>query len=173
MFSQTTEYSLRVMVLLARLNGRPATTRQIAAATRVPEGYLSKILQNLSRAGLVRSQRGLHGGSVLARDGLTIYDVVAATGPLPRITTCPLDLPSHGKKLCALHRRLDDAMAMVEQVLRSATLEELVGEVSGNSPLGELGDSVADATRLAEQTFQTRNIVPLTVSIRKQPKRRK
>src|SRR5262245_23280543 len=80
MFSQTTEYALRVMVFLAGLNGTTATTRQIAAATRVPEGYLAKILQSLGRAGLIKAQRGLHGGSVLARDPaeLTVLDVIDA-----------------------------------------------------------------------------------------------
>src|SRR4051812_23231734 len=111
MFSQTAEYALRITVFLGALRGAPATIRQIAAATRVPEGYLAKILQSLSRAGLVQSQRGLHGGSVLARDParISILEVVSAIAPLPRITSCPLQLPSHGVNLCPLHRRLDDA----------------------------------------------------------------
>src|SRR5829696_2202110 len=122
MFSQTAEYALRVIVFIGTLRGEPATTKQIAAATRVPEGYLAKILQSLSRAGLVQSQRGLHGGSVLARDpaDVTIYDVVTAISPLPRILTCPLGLPSHGSKLCPVHRRLDDAVAMVEKAFRES-----------------------------------------------------
>src|SRR4051812_36651643 len=98
MINQTGEYTLRVVVFLGSLNGQPATTRQIAAATRVPEGYLAKIMQILGRAGLVRSQRGLHGGSVLTRDPaeITVYDVIQAVSRLPRIRTCPLGLASHG-----------------------------------------------------------------------------
>src|SRR5262245_46026992 len=120
MFSQTAEYALRVVVFLGTLRGTPATTRQIAAATRVPEGYLAKILNSLVRARLVLSQRGPGGGSVLAREpaAMTIFDVVNAIAPLPRITTCPLGLASHGTNLCAVHRRLDDAIAMVEKVFR-------------------------------------------------------
>lgn len=169
MFSQTTEYSLRVMVLLATLKGTPATTRQIAAATRVPEGYLSKILQTLSRAGLVKSQRGLHGGSVLARNAsdLTIYDVVAATGPLPRISSCPLNLPSHGKTLCALHRRLDDAMAIVEDILKAETLAEMVGEASTTHSLKKLGEDLSVATEVAEATFKASRRTPLTTSAKR------
>src|SRR4051794_36584018 len=111
MFSQTAEYALRVVVFLGTLRGEPATTSQIAAATRVPEGYLAKIIQSLSRARIVRSQRGRGGGSVLGRDPseLTVYDVVDVVAPLPRIRTCPLQLDSHGTNLCALHRRLDNA----------------------------------------------------------------
>src|SRR5688500_17420951 len=87
MFSQSAEYALRIAVFLGTLRGEPATTKQIAAATLVPEGYLSKILQSLGRAGLVQSRRGLHGGSVLAKPPgeINVYDVVSAISPLPRI----------------------------------------------------------------------------------------
>ena len=165
MFSQTAEYALRIVVFLGTLRGTPATTRQMAAATRVPEGYLAKILQSLSRARLVSSQRGLHGGSVLARDAasITIYDVVTAITPLPRITTCPLGLPSHGTKLCPVHRKLDDAVAMVEKVYRESTIAELLAEPSTSIPLGELPDNAAAATRAAEAAFPVSQTVALNV----------
>ena len=155
MFSQTAEYALRVVVFLGALGDKPATTKQIAAATRVPEGYLAKILQSLSRAGLIQSQRGLHGGSMLARSPsrITIYDVVTAIAPLPRIQTCPLGLPSHGTKLCPLHRRLDDAIAMVEKTLSDSVISELVSEAAPTIPLVELSTSAAAATRAAEAAF--------------------
>src|SRR6476469_318645 len=120
MFSQTVEYALRVVVYLARLDHLPATTKQIAAVTRVPEGYLAKVLQGLGRSGLVHSQRGLHGGSVLALtpDKLSVYDVIEAVQPIQRIHACPLNIPSHCGKLCTLHRRLDEAMAVVQKTFR-------------------------------------------------------
>ena len=138
MFSQTAEYALRVVAYLAGVE-RPATTKQIAGATRVPEGYLAKVLQRLSDHGLVRSQRGLHGGSVLARPAaeLTIYDVIQAVDPIQRIATCPLGLKSHGVRLCPLHRRLDDAYAMVEKSFRETTLADLLAEPSASKPLCE------------------------------------
>jgi Rrf2 family protein len=140
MFSQTAEYALRVIAYLAGTAGGPATTRQVAAATRVPEGYLAKVLQSLSRAGLVHSQRGLHGGSVLTRDAeqITLYDVIQAVDPIPRITTCPLGLKSHGANLCAVHRRLDDAYAIMEQTLRGSTIADLLAEPSVSKPLCEV-----------------------------------
>jgi len=60
MFSQIAEYALRAVVRVASHHGRPQTTQQIAAATRVPAGYLSKVMQALGRAGLINSQRGLY-----------------------------------------------------------------------------------------------------------------
>jgi Rrf2 family protein len=155
MISQTAEYALRIVVFLATLKGEAATTRQIAAATRVPEGYLAKIIQGLSRARIVRSQRGLHGGSVLAHDpaNLSVYDVIQAVSPLQRIRSCPLELPSHGTSLCPLHRRLDDAAATVEQAFRQSTIAELIAEPTTSIPLGELPGNAQAATRAAETVF--------------------
>lgn len=140
MFSQTSEYALRVVVYLASLGDRPATIAQIAAATRVPASYLAKVLLNLSKGGVVRTQRGLHGGSVLARsaDETTIYDVIQAVDPIKRITTCPLGLKSHGVNLCPVHKRLDQAIESVENAFRNSTIGELVAEPSSSKPLGEI-----------------------------------
>jgi Rrf2 family protein len=121
----------------------------------VPEGYLSKVLQILSRGGLVRSQRGLHGGSVLTRDPaeISVYEVVEAVSPLPRIRTCPLGLPSHGVNLCPLHRRLDDAVEMVEKAFRDTSIADLLGDEKMPIPLGDLSLDSAAATLAAEAAF--------------------
>jgi Rrf2 family protein len=106
----------------------------------VPAGYLAKVLVSLSRGGIVRSQRGLHGGSVLARPAgdITVYDVVHAVDPIVRITTCPLGLENHGVNLCPLHRRLDQAIATVEEAFRASTISELVADASPIKPLGAI-----------------------------------
>lgn len=172
MFSQTAEYTLRVVVFLATLKGVPATTKQLAAATRVPEGYLAKILQTLSRAGLVQSQRGLGGGSVLARDAadITMYDVISAVAPVPRIRSCPLGLEAHGSKLCPVHRRLDDAMALMERTFRESTIAELLTDRAESVPLGDLAVLATDpkaAERAAEIAFPVGQPVGVTVGGRK------
>ena len=129
MLSQTVEYALRAVVFLAD-KAESQKTGQIAAATKVPTAYLSKVLQGLCRAGIVRSQRGIGGGMSLTRPAqtLTILDVVNAVEPIGRIDTCPLGLKAHGVHLCALHRRLDDAVAMVEEAFRQTTVAEVLAE---------------------------------------------
>ena len=140
MFSQTVEYALRAVVFLADHAPYPATTDQIAIATKVPKPYLSKVLQNLGRNDIVRSQRGIGGGVTLAKapEELTILEVVNAVEPIERITSCPLGLKSHGKQLCPLHRRMDDTLAAVEKTFRSTTLADMLGTGSGSHPLCEV-----------------------------------
>ena len=137
MFSQTVEYALRAVVHLAGEAPAPRTTDQISEATRVPKPYLSKVLQGLSRAGVVHSQRGIGGGMSLmkAPAELTMLEVIDAVEPIGRIRTCPLGLEAHGVRLCPLHRRLDDALAMVEEAFRRTTLAEVLAEPSESRPL--------------------------------------
>ncbi|RMF85714.1 MAG: Rrf2 family transcriptional regulator [Planctomycetota bacterium] len=137
MISQTTEYALRAVVLLARDQSRAMTVDQIAADTKVPSGYLAKVMQSLGRSGLVRSQRGVGGGFTLARpaEELTLLDVVNAVDPVLRITKCPLEISGHDSRLCGLHARLDEAIAGIERCLGSCTIASLYADQSHPIPL--------------------------------------
>ena len=137
MISQTAEYALRAMVFLAMNSSEPQITENIARGTKVPSGYLSKVLQALVKAGLVRSQRGLGGGFVLSEDpeSTSILDIVNSVDPIKRIESCPLDLDTHGMVLCALHKRLDEAIGMVEKAFGDTTLAEILAKPSKTAPL--------------------------------------
>lgn len=139
MLSQSVEYALRAVVHLANRAPNGCTTEQIAKATKVPQAYLAKVLQGLVRAGIARSQRGLGGGITLARDPgeLSLLEVVNAVEPILRIKVCPLGLVSHGVRLCPLHKRLDDALASMEQAFGSTTLAEILADPSASVPLCE------------------------------------
>lgn len=138
MFSQTVEYALRAVVFLAG-QSTSATTVQIAEGTKVPAAYLSKVIQNLVRAGIVHSQRGAGGGVTLVKkpSELTILEVVNAVDPIQRIQSCPLELATHGVRLCPLHRRMDNALAMVEKAFAKTTLAEIIEEPTTSVPLCE------------------------------------
>jgi Rrf2 family transcriptional regulator, nitric oxide-sensitive transcriptional repressor len=138
MLSQTAEYALRATVHLGEQNGSPRTVQQIADAIRAPSGYLAKVLQAMSKAGIVNSKRGLHGGFVLGGppEEISVYDVLQAVDPIKRYHSCPLKIESH-QELCPLHRQLDDALALVEDVFRSATISELLAGGATSTFWGE------------------------------------
>jgi Rrf2 family transcriptional regulator, nitric oxide-sensitive transcriptional repressor len=140
--TQSAEYGLRASVVLARSEGSAMTAPQLAEVAKIPVHYLSKILQELRRAGIVSSQRGTGGGFVLAKPAaeITVLQVVNALDPIERIRTCPLKLEAHGTKLCALHRKLDDAIATVEKAFGGSTLAELAAapDTGGDQGCAEL-----------------------------------
>ncbi len=124
MITQTAEYALRAVVYLSQSAG-PCTSAAIAAATGVPAGYMSKVLQSLSRAGIVSSQRGLHGGFVL-RDSphkLTALTVINAVEPIRRYRRCPAE--AHGHHLHGLYCKLDDTAQWIENIFKNTSIAEL------------------------------------------------
>jgi Rrf2 family protein len=137
MISQSAEYSLRAVVCLAARPQQAMTTQQIASVTRIPPGYLSKVLQTLARAGMLESQRGIHGGFVLCRkpEHITLLELVKIVDPSHRIAACPLDLPEHRHNLCPLHREIDRAVSLAESALGATTIASLLNDPSDSRPL--------------------------------------
>jgi Rrf2 family nitric oxide-sensitive transcriptional repressor len=138
MISQTVEYSLRAVLVLASQYDKAMTVREMAEVARIPAPYLSKIMKGLVRAEIVQSRRGLGGGFKLARNpkDITIWDVTQAIDPLERIRTCPLGIEGHAV-LCPLHRRIDRAIEQIETAFRASTLDEILNESSDSKPLCE------------------------------------
>ena len=60
-----------------------------------------------------------------------MLDVVNAVDPLTRIEACPLGLQEHRGRLCALHRRLDEATALVERAFSQTSIADLIPRSKG------------------------------------------
>ena len=162
MISQTAEYALRAVVWLAHQDRAAHGTSAIAERTLVPAGYLSKVLQELARNGLVVSTSGRHGGFRLARSAseISVLDVMQAVAPFERIRKCPLGIEAHNGKLCPLHRRLDEAMASMEKAFAATTIAELVQEQDAYPPLcdgrtAEDGRAESASTTVGQSTKTT------------------
>ena len=139
MISQSAEYALRAVVTLATHPDVRMSTASIADATKVPAGYLPKVLQALARGGLVASIPGRIGGFALVRSpgSISVLDVVNAVEPIRRIESCPLNLKSHRTALCPLHRRLDQAAEAVERAFAATTIEEILEDPAPLRALSE------------------------------------
>lgn len=137
MFSQTVEYALRAGVCLANEAPSGRTTVQIAEMTAVPAAYLSKVLQLLTKGGVVRSQRGVKGGFTLSKQPseITLLDVVSAVEPMQRIDRCPLGFTVHFDQLCPLHRHLDSAVADLQENFRQTTLADFLAPQGSSTSL--------------------------------------
>jgi len=62
-YSRSAEYAIRSLVYLARIpDGKFAMARYIAEEEKLPAHFLAKILQELTRKGLLRSSKGPSGG---------------------------------------------------------------------------------------------------------------
>jgi Rrf2 family protein len=132
--TRAADYAVRVMVHLAGLPPETRTSRaELAIAAECPEQFLSKVLQNLARAGLVLSHRGNTGGFELPnfRRTATVLEVVEAIeGPI-RLNVClNSDRACTRQEWCPAHDVWVDAQAAVAQTLRNATIDELARQAA-------------------------------------------
>ena len=135
LLSESCEYGLRAVVWMAQRPGEPQKVKDIADQIKAAPGYLVKVLQDLTKAGILSARRGSRGGFTLECDPetLTAYDVITAIDPLERILTCPLETTGHGETLCPIHRRIDDVMRIIEDNFRQLTIQEVVLDTTSSS----------------------------------------
>lgn len=130
MLSQTAEYALRAMFLLASHPEQWITAKDLAEQAQVPVNYLAKVLQQLVKEGLVHGQRGKNGGFRLTfpPEEVNLFMIINCIDPLKTkmFTSCPLKKPLHEHHLCPLHHKLNEALAHIEHAFKSCTLAELL-----------------------------------------------
>ncbi len=138
MISKTAEYALRAVVSMGSQAGSSLSADTLAEQTQVPRRYLTRVLQDLCAANIVRSRPGPGGGYELDRKPreLTILDVINTVEPIARIKQCPLGIQDH-KSLCPLHAELDRAYAATEKAFASVTIQQLVESTEAGVPLCE------------------------------------
>ncbi|MDZ7632865.1 MAG: Rrf2 family transcriptional regulator [Gemmatimonadaceae bacterium] len=129
MLSQTSEYALRIMAFLA---GQPAEVPVPAVAmkgkVRVPANYLSKILNQLTRSGVLISTRGRTGGFRLTRpaDRIVLCDVVAPFEPAGTKARCVLGRSRCSNAApCTAHARWRELSMAREHFLSDTTVEDV------------------------------------------------
>ena len=134
MFSKTCEYAIRSMLFVAQKSedGSKVGIKVISKGIGAPEHFMAKILQDLSRKGLVQSIKGPNGGFYI--DGLnrkvTLADIVKAIDGDRLFTRCGLGLKNCSEKNpCPLHDKFKIVRKKLHDMLQSATVSEFNEEL--------------------------------------------
>jgi Rrf2 family protein len=126
--SAKADYAVRAAVHLASVSEGPTTADAIAAAQGISPKFLEAILGTLRSAGLVRSQRGAHGGYWLSRpaDSITVADVLRAVdGPLASVRGQRPEDVAYSGTAERLPQVWIAARAAVREVLEQVTLADV------------------------------------------------
>lgn len=128
--STYTDYSLRMLMMLAAEPQRRTTVAEIAAAFGISEHHLGKVAHGLGRQGWLATVRGQGGGLTLAvaPEQIVIGEVVRRTenGDLPSACFDSDRPPCAIRPVCRLHDVLDEALQGFYRVLDRYTLADLV-----------------------------------------------
>jgi len=126
MLSKTEEYALRAAIHMARhATGEPIPAGRLASLTGIPANYLSKVLHQLTRHGVIESVRGRHGGFRLSRSPrqVTLARLLEPFGPtagrarcLLGREECSVDAP------CAVHACWEEAQDAIVEFFSRTTL---------------------------------------------------
>ena len=145
--SEAASLALHAAALLAADGAGRIAARELAQTMGASEAHLAKVLNRLSRAGIVRLSRGPGGGAELARSAaeislLEVYQAVE--GPL-RNRTCLLAKPICDGQCCLLGGLLAATNRQVGEHLAKTRLSELC---AGGTPRSS---SAANTTRAGRE----------------------
>lgn len=129
MLTKTSEYALRALVYLAQHPEHwPIPVHKIAAGTGIPPRYLSKVLRDLTRVGVLSSTRGKLGGFEPARplDEISLIETISLFEPLEQ-KRCPFGKPECSEENpCHLHNRWNALLQERKRLLTASSLQTLV-----------------------------------------------
>lgn len=131
-FTKAEEYGMFGVLYLAEKDRAVATPlSEISESQNIPEKFLAKIFQSLSKSGIVRSHRGVRGGFTLARDPheITIKEVLETIQGPYHLMKCIKDIRNcdqNGNEFCALREVVKVAENQLCTVFEQYTLADLI-----------------------------------------------
>lgn len=135
-----TDYAIRAALVLAERSGQgPVKADEIGENQDIPKRYLSAILNEMRREGLVRARRGPEGGYELARAAaeISLADVIRAVdGALTQVGGARPENLNYSGAAAGLAEVWVAIRAAERKILEETTLADVVG---GKLPAGVRG----------------------------------
>jgi len=128
-FSKTTEYAIRVLSYLHRYSSKPYSVSFLHKELELPYKYLTKLMTELVKKGLVNASKGRYGGFSLAVDSEKIYlcDILEAIGESSESDRCILGFEMcDASNPCSLHNQWLEPKMSIEKMLKTTSLDSLV-----------------------------------------------
>ena len=130
--TRQTEYAIKTLTELGQVPyGQLISSKVISQRHEIPEEFLHKTIQILSRAGLVVTQRGVQGGVRLGRplEEITIADVIEAMeGPIALNVCLSSGYRCSNMDICQVRKVLSNAQSAMLQELNKKSLADIVAE---------------------------------------------
>ncbi|MCK9603051.1 MAG: Rrf2 family transcriptional regulator [Candidatus Omnitrophica bacterium] len=129
LITRDTDYAVRAVCFIVRHKERVISVTELVKKLKIPRPFLRKLLQALSKKGVLGSHRGLGGGFSLAKPANKIFlvDLIEIfQGPLKlnecffKKITCP------NVKRCLLRKKIDNIERYVQDSLKSITIASLL-----------------------------------------------
>lgn len=127
--TRQTDYAIRCVLYLAEHPDEVKVVDEIAKAKSIPKVFLAKILQKLSKAGIVRSYRGVKGGFELAKrpKQISLLDIIEAIEGPVAMNICAIDRRlCNMSNSCSVHPVWVKLRMDTENKLRRYSIDKLI-----------------------------------------------
>lgn len=128
MLSQGVGYAVTALGYIAAAGGKPVLVREIAESGSIPAPYLAKIINALSKRGIVLTQRGVGGGVTLARPAteINLFDLCAALDDPVVHPMCMLgNAECSDDRACPAHKFWSGARQKVYDFLQATSVADI------------------------------------------------
>ncbi len=139
MFSKTCEYGIKATIYVASesLEGKRVSLKNIVEEIETPEAFTAKILQQLTKAKIITSNRGASGGFSIDSQNLEkikLSQIVSTLDGNDIYTGCGLGLNKcDANNPCALHHKFISVRTELKQMLESTTLLSLIEDIKNGT----------------------------------------
>lgn len=130
--NKLTDYAVVTLTRMAGAPGETFTAPRLAGETAVPIPTVAKLMKQLSKGGLVTSQRGAAGGYTLSRQpgAITVAEVIEVMeGPIS-LTACVegADESCSVVALCPMSGNWNKVNQVIHEALKGLTLADMMPE---------------------------------------------
>ncbi len=130
LLSKACIYGVRASLYMALVYHKDSyiSIRDMSQKLDISFHFLTKILQQITQAGLMHSYKGPNGGINLSKNPreITIIEIIDAIDGLDVFTECVIGLPGCGKnKPCPLHEKWAIARQELQDMFENTTLHEM------------------------------------------------
>ncbi len=132
--SQGAQYAISAIIALSkRSNGDIVSASELARSLDCPAAYLSQLLAKLKKPGILKSQRGLNGGVLLAKPvkDISVYEVIVAIDGDKFFTNCFMGIEGCGHiEPCPFHSFWSKEREKIKDWLTKTTFSDVDSEIT-------------------------------------------
>lgn len=138
MFTKACEYAIRAVIYIYNRNCDCKCNvgiDEIATEVQSPRPFTAKILQTLSKQGIISSIKGPNGGFFITQKQAktTLLELILAVDGPKIITSCVLGLPQcNDNKPCPLHEQYKPVREEFNKILSTTTIENLASKLDND-----------------------------------------
>ena len=156
---------LAVFIIAQHARGQFVSIDEISEQSRIPKPYLGKILQDLSRGGILLSRRGSGGGFTLSREpaSISLREVIEVIEGKISLTHCLMDTTRCSQAdFCPVLPIWGGVQKFIMEIIANITLDDILNPAKKAHMLELLSESEENYHHnvLALKYPQTTTVLP-------------